>query len=164
MGSVAIPGQPDSPGEVITVNEPTPINTPGAGVSSSPSVTDELALNDSLYLQEFAQAQKVLNYLLAVSNWKLNGVQQQANGLPVSPPPVPPAGYVPAPAPAPVTAVSAPSTTTIVHAIDQWGQYPAPGDTNPAGTKIPNPYIAGGSLVKVVSPTPFGNSMWYVAV
>lgn len=161
MSQVIIPAQPDQPGQTIGVLTPTLQPTPGAGASFDPSITDQLALNDHLYLVAYAQAEAVLNYLVAVSNWKLNGAQQQANGLPVSPPPVPPAGYTPPAAPAPVP-IPAPGNRTVVHAVDQWGQYPAPGDTNPAGTKISNPYVPGGTLVKVIQSTPFGDSEWWV--
>jgi len=162
MGTVVIPAGPDQQGQIITVNAPTLQQTPGAGLSFDPSVTDQLALNDQLYLLAVQQAQAVMNYLVAVNNWKENGVQQQANGLPVSPPPVPPAGYTPPAAPAPAP-VPVPGDRTVVHAVDQWGQYPAPGDTNPAGTKIANPYAPGGTLVKVIQSTPFGDSSWWEA-
>lgn len=163
MGTVVIPSQPDQPGQTINVPTPTLTPTPGAGLSDDPNIVNQLALNDHLYLVAVAQANAVVNFLVAVANWKENGVQQQANGLPVSPPPVPPAGYTPpAPPPPPPSPVTA--SRTVVHAVDQWGQYPAPGDTNPAGTKISNPYVAGGTLEKVIQSTPFGDSEWWVAV
>ncbi len=161
MGTVFIPPQPGQPGQTITVPEPVLQQTPGGGLSFDPNVTNLLAANDALYLEAVAQANAVMVYLVAVSNWKENGVQQQANGLPVSPPPVPPVGYTP-PAPPPAAPVPVPGTQTVIHAIDQWGQYPAPGDTNPAGTQISNPY-GPGMLVKVIQSTPFGNSEWWVA-
>lgn len=162
MGSVTTPSLPGQPGNTVTVTPPVLQPTPGGGTSFDPTVTYQLAANDAAYLVAYAYAESVLNYLLAVENWKQNGVQQQANGLPVSPPPQPPPGYVPPsappPPPTPVQGIQ-----TVVHAIDQWGQYPAPGDNNPAGTVISNPFVPGGRLVKVVQATPFGNSMWWVA-
>lgn len=162
MSQVIIPGQPDQPGQIINLPDPVQTPTPGAGVSFDPTVTNLLASNNAVWLEAWAQNQAIGVYLMAVSNWKENAQQQVANGLPVPPSPQPPAGYTP-PAPPPVVIPPVAGNQTVVHAIDQWGQYPAPGDNNPAGTRIANPYISGETLVKVIQATPFGDSEWWVS-
>lgn len=135
--------------------------TPGAGVSADPSVVDKLALNDHLFLREKAKYDAIVNFLNAVRDWKVNSQQRVANGLPLDPEPVAPAGYVLAPDP-PAPPAPAPSFTPVVRPLTQYGQYPAPGDNNPAGTVIANPYLLPGHfLVKVIVPTPFGNAHWW---
>lgn len=144
------------------VNVPVPVltPTPGGGTSFDPDVTDRLALNDHLFLEEFARYQAIVNYLNAVRDWKTNSVQRVANGLPLDPRPIPPIGYTPDPDP-PTPVPVAPDFTPVVKPRSQFGQYPAPGDQNPAGTIIVNPFAPNGRLVKVIAATPFGDSHWW---
>ncbi len=133
--------------------------TPGAG-SADPSVTDALALNDHLWLEQFNRYREIVNYLNAVRDWKINSLQQVGKGG-ILPPPVPPAGFSlppdpPAPPPPP------PNFNPVVEERSQFGAYPAPGDINPAGTVISNPFHAGKTLTKVVQKTPFGEAQYWV--
>lgn len=54
-------------------------------------------------------------------------------------------------APAPAVPNKPPTPNTIVNPRTQFGTYPAPGDVNPAGKVIDNPFVAGDAkLVKVI--------------
>lgn len=134
--------------------------TPGAGISADPAVVDQLALNDKLYLEEKAKYDAIVNFLNAVRDWKVNSQQRVANGLPLDPRPTPPAGYTLPPDP-PAPPPPAPNFTPVIRPLSQFGQYPAPGDANPAGTVIANPYVPGQRLVKVIVQTPFGDAHWW---
>ncbi len=125
--------------------------TPGAG-SADPTVTDLLALNDHLWLDQWNQYRAIVNYLNQVKAWKETSLQQIGKGG-LLPPPIPPAGYTlpvdPPPPPPP-----APSFDPRVEEKAN-GVYPARGDINPAGTVIANPFQAGKTLTKVQQFTPF---------
>lgn len=124
---------------------------------TSLDAVNRLIENQNLYLIELKKADSIYKFLLAVGDWKNNSEQRKSNGLPILPPPTPPSGYTlpiepPPPPPKPV------DYTPVVEELNQWGQYPAPGDNNPAGTRI---NWAGLTLVKVVHRTPFGAAHWW---
>ena len=137
--------------------------TPGAGPSFDPEIVDRLAANDHLFLEEFKRYHDIVNFLQSVQNWKTNSQQRVALGLPLDPRPQPPEGYTPAPdvPPAPPTPPSsAPRVGQRITGHGRPDYYPAPGDINPAGTRIANPN-GTGYLVKVVDQTPFGEAHYW---
>ncbi len=125
--------------------------TPGAG-SADPSVTDQLALNDHLWLEQFNRYREIVNYLNRVKAWKETSLQQVGKGG-MLPAPIPPDGYV-LPAEAPAPPPPAPSFEPRVEEKAN-GVYPGRGDINPAGTVIANPFQPGKTLTKVQQYSPF---------
>lgn len=113
----------------------------------------------TLYMEELARYKAYLAYLMAVGEYKANSEQRIANGLPLLPEPIPPAGYAPVVTPPPV---KPPTPSTVVQPKSSYGVYPAMGDPNPAGTVIDNPFLPGEEkLVKVIDTNPFGSSHYW---
>ncbi len=133
--------------------------TPGAG-SFDPSVVDQLALNDHLFLAEFDRYRAIINFLNAFRDWKENSLQQVGKG-PLLPPPIPPPGYSlpvdpPAPPPPP------PNFNPVIGERSAFGTYPAYNDANSAGTVVSNPNKPGATLTRVSQKTPFGNAEYWI--
>jgi hypothetical protein len=115
-------------------------------------LTDEAKLQAAHDLQ-----QAIVFFLNALKAYKDNAIQRLANHLPPLPPPVPPAGFIPPADPAPVIPPPPPPRhQPIIEPNDGEDQYPAPGDNNPAGTVVDNPYQSGQKLEKVMKAGPFG--------
>lgn len=117
------------------------------------------------YAQQVSFYHSVDAFLKFLANWQANSETRVAYGLLPDPPPVPPAGYtVPAPPPPPVKPV--PANAVVGEGVqdrDYGTIYPAPGDTNSAGTKIDNPHKPGNEMiVKVVKATPFGPAHFWI--
>lgn len=135
---------------------PNPSQNPDVDYTNLDAVL-VLLQNEDKFLAEVRLHNAVYVYLLALKAWKDNEEQRIANGLSLQPPPIPPTGYVPPVIPK-IADLPKPSYEPIVFPKTQFGQYPCGADINPAGTEI---VWNGLHLIKVIWPTPFGNSQWW---
>ncbi len=143
----------------MTPQPPGPIPFP-----ENPQTAAEWSERAHLYVEALVQNNKIGEYLRAMLNYEEDSKSRIAYGLPLLPIPVPPPGYTP---PTPPVVVKPPAPQTVVRAAmpDQtYGViYPAPGDPNPNGTVIDNPFKSGTETIrKVVHPTIFGESHFWV--
>lgn len=144
---------------------PTPPTPPGDVFNAAAFAA--FASNNALFLQKVAYYQECVKFLNDLANWKTSSEQRVALGLPLEQMPTPPVGFPvpvdPAPPvkPIPKDAVVQPRSRP---AFDKTGVYPAPGDPNPDGFEMENPFTHSGMIHKVIQKGPFGDSHYWVDV
>lgn len=149
-------------------NVPTPPvqrPTPGAGTSFNPDVIDQLALNNHLFLEEWAKYNAIVNFLNRLKGWKDTAQRAQENGLPIPAPPVAPAGYVLPPTPPPAPALAIPITVgPYMDHANGHDRYQALGDLMVPFLGGVGKTADGRDLILKQRNTPWGISQWWETV